>query len=103
MQEKRGHDRYNIALPVEILIDGKTHPGKTRDLSLGGMFVYTDAELAFAANLDIRLAMPAQKYEGVLEAVVRWRSGGGIGVAFRSLRARDVHALNALFRGLKMK
>jgi hypothetical protein len=98
LQEKRGHDRYPITLPIEIVIDGKTHPGQTRDLSLGGMFVHTDAELPFAANLNIRLVIPTLKYEGVLPAVVRWRSGGGIGVAFGSLRARDVHALNQLFR-----
>ena len=103
MQEKRGHDRHNLALPVEILSDGKTYQGKTRDLSLGGMFVYTDAALAFGSNLDIKLAIPAQKYEGVLPAVVRWRSSGGVGIAFRSLRARDVHALNQLFRGFKEK
>lgn len=103
MQEKRGHHRHNIALPVELVADGKTYQGETRDLSLGGMFIHTDAEFAFAANLDVRLAIPTLKYEGVLPAVVRWRSEGGVGVAFRSLRARDVHALNRLLRGPKDK
>lgn len=101
MREKRGHDRYTLELPVEIETQGKTFAGTTRDLSLGGMFVYTDAPLAFAAEAEVRLSIPALKYHGVLPVVVRWRSEGGVGLAYRSLRARDVHTLNQLFRDEK--
>jgi hypothetical protein len=99
LQEKRGHDRYTVELTLEIRLRGETYPGTTRDLSLGGMFVHTEAPLKFGEEAEIRLSVPALKYDGVLPVIVRWAGEGGVGVAFRSLRARDVHTLNQLFRG----
>ena len=96
--EKRSHDRYAIQLDI-VLVQGEAHhPGQTRDLSLGGMFVHTVAPLRFATEVTLQLAIASLKYEGEVPAVVRWISQGGVGLAFRSLRARDVHAFNQLFK-----
>jgi hypothetical protein len=82
-----------------VLVQGEArHPGQTRDLSLGGMFVHTLAPLRFATEVELHLSLPALKYEGQVPAIVRWIDGDGVGFAFRSLRARDVHALNQLFK-----
>ena len=99
--EKRSHDRYEIQLDIVLVQGEKLYPGKSRDLSLGGMFVHTVATLRFATEVTLQLSIASLKYEGELPAVVRWNSPGGVGLAFRSLRARDVHALNQLFRSAR--
>jgi hypothetical protein len=98
LQEKRSHDRYAIRLDI-VLVQGEIRtPGQTRDLSLGGMFVHTQKPLRFGSEVTLLIALAQLQYEGEVPAVVRWNSQGGVGLAFRSLRARDVHAFNQLFK-----
>ena len=102
MQEKRSHDRFAIQLEI-VLVEGEAHhPGTTRDLSLGGTFVHTVAPLRFATEVTLQLTIASLKYEGSVPAVVRWKGPGGVGLAFRSLRARDVHAFNQLFKNARI-
>ncbi len=98
MHEKRSHDRYPITHSVSLVHDGKEYAGETRDMSLGGMFVHISAPLRFGAEVTLKIKIADLKYEGELPMFVRWTRGEGVGLAFRSLRARDVHALNALFK-----
>lgn len=98
MQEKRSHDRYSIQLDIVLVQGDARYAGTTRDLSLGGMFVHTTAALRFATEVTLQISVASLKYEGEIPAVVRWNSQGGIGLAYRSLRARDVHAFNQLFK-----
>ncbi len=61
---------------------------------MGGMFVATLDPLPFGCALVVRLTLPKQDEELVLPGVVRWvRPGEGMGVQFRSLGARETHAL----------
>jgi len=98
LREKRSHDRFPIELELVLVHQGERHRAQTKDVSLGGMFVHTSAPLRFGAELEVELAIAALKYEGKLPAIVRWQRGDGLGLAFRSLRARDVHAFNLLFK-----
>ena len=98
MQEKRSHDRYSIQLDIVLAQGEMRHAGTTRDLSLGGTFVHTSAPLRFASEVTLLISIASLKYEGEIPAVVRWISQGGIGLAYRSVRARDVHAFNQLFK-----
>ncbi len=98
MQDQRSHDRFPIQLDVVLMHKGEEHAAQTKDLSLGGMFVHTKAPLRFGMEVTLRLKVPSLKYEGELPAVVRWVRADGVGLAFRSLRARDVHAFNQLFK-----
>lgn len=67
-------------------------------MSLGGMFVYTDAKVPFGADVKICLTIPALKEETNLDAVARWHDQGGVGLSFKGMRAREVWALNQLFK-----
>jgi Tfp pilus assembly protein PilZ len=96
--EKREHARYAIELDVELVDETGRHPGKTRDLSIGGMFVSTSERLRFGSDIVVALILPALKERTALAGTVRWQTSEGVGVQFRSLRARDVWALNALFK-----
>jgi Tfp pilus assembly protein PilZ len=100
LQEKRSHDRYPIPHSVVLVHDGKEYVGETRDMSLGGMFVHMTSPLRFGAEVTLKIEIADAKYKGELPMFVRWTRGEGVGLAFRSLRARDVHALNLLFKKL---
>jgi hypothetical protein len=67
-------------------------------MSLGGIFVHMPSPLRFGAEVTLKMKISEAKYEGELPMFVRWTKGDGVGLAFRSLRARDVHALNLLFK-----
>ena len=98
MRDKRSHDRYAIQHDIVLALVEARHPGQTRDLSLGGMFVHTTAPVRFGMEVELHLSVAELKYEGRIPAVVRWVDAGGVGLAYRSLRARDVHAINQLIK-----
>jgi hypothetical protein len=77
---------------------GQRHRAESRDVSLGGMFVYTDAKVPFGADVEVVIRLPALKEETSIQAVARWHQEGGVGLSFKSLRAREVWALNQLFK-----
>jgi hypothetical protein len=62
------------------------------------MFVYTEARVPFGSTIEVQLKLPALKEEIKVEAVARWHQDGGVGVSFKSMRAREVWALNQLFK-----
>jgi hypothetical protein len=62
------------------------------------MFVYTSAKVPFGADVEVVLRLPALKEEITIQAVARWHQDGGVGVSFKSMRAREVWALNQLFK-----
>lgn len=70
----------------------------TRNISLGGMYLITEAVLPYGAKVKLRFYLPALREEVTIDATVRWQKDDGIGVQFGSLRAREVWALNQLFK-----
>lgn len=70
----------------------------TRNVSLGGMYLLTDTRPPYGAKVMLELYLPALKERANIEAVVRWVKEDGVGVQFGSLRAREVWALNQLFK-----
>lgn len=98
MVDKRSHARFPVNLEVTLTHAGAQYQGQSRDVSLGGMFVYTEAKLPFGANVMVQLSLPALREGMAVEAVVRWHQEGGVGLSFKSMRAREVWALNQLFK-----
>lgn len=70
----------------------------TENVSLGGMLLVTDASLPYGTAVTLEFYLPALKETAQLAATVRWGREGSMGVQFGSLRARDVWALNQLFK-----
>jgi Tfp pilus assembly protein PilZ len=96
--DKRIHARHPLTLDVELLEGTGSHAGRTRDLSLGGMFICTEARFTFGSDIRVRIRLPALEDAAVLDATVRWNTADGVGIGFRSLRARQVWALNHLLK-----
>jgi hypothetical protein len=93
--ELRRYNRVPVAVPVEFSEKGKEarERGKSKDLSIGGMFIETVRPLAFRAELVVYLALPGQSASFALPGVVRWTGAGGMGIQFGLLGARETHAI----------
>lgn len=94
--------RYERAPFVSDLVfrtseDGE-HPGRARDISLGGMFITTDEAPPFGTTVVIKLTLPDAKTQLELPAIVRWSGTGGMGVQFGALGALETHHITELTR-----
>ena len=100
MSGRRVHERYICELPIVLIHEGKELSGIATNISLGGMYVVTDASIAFGTTLRARFRLPALKEDTECEVVIRWKKPDGVGAQFGSLRAKEVWGLNQLFKGL---
>lgn len=98
MEEKRVHRRVPVNVDVVCqTLDGTSVSGVAKDISVGGMFVESEAVPSFGAQLTIRLTLPGTRGPVELPGVVRWTKPGGFGVQFGLLGARETHAITNLF------
>lgn len=95
--EKRAHTRFPARLKVSFEAEGRRVDCRTRDLSLGGMFLDTTAvSLPFGTELTAMLTLPLLGEATPVRCVVRWAIASGMGVSFLSLRAAETWAINQL-------
>jgi hypothetical protein len=96
--QRRVHERFPIELPVTIVSGESRVPGRTQNVSLGGMLITVDSPVPFGAAVTVRVRLPALSEELDIAATVRWTGGSAIGVQFGSLRAKATWALNQIFK-----
>jgi type IV pilus assembly protein PilZ len=97
--ENRKHPRAVAKLRVAFQVgDGPRAEARSRDLSLGGMFIETAAPPPYGTAVRVHLALPDLEGEACIEAVVRWTTVAGMGVQFGSMGARQTHGLVELLR-----
>lgn len=94
--EKRAHIRVPTRLRVVYEHGGARIEARSRDLSLGGMFVEDVPPLPFGTELVVRVTLPALDRPAELRCVVRWVKSDGMGLAFGPLRAAETWAINQL-------
>ncbi|MEZ4294526.1 MAG: PilZ domain-containing protein [Polyangiaceae bacterium] len=101
MQENRQHPRRSIELPAAFQFEGGDRvPASLRDVSLGGVFLETEAPAPYGARIVIHVKLPGLKDESTIQATVRWvKKGSGMGVQFGVMGARETHALLSLLSG----
>ena len=95
---RRQYERYEIELPVMVVLGGEEIPGSTVNVSLGGMLLRISKPVRFGSSLVLRVQLPKTKDISEMPAVVRWEKDGAVGVQFTSLRALDTWALNQLLK-----
>ena len=93
---KRVHERFDVRLPVTLVLPEGEVAAVTRNASLGGVFVETTASVVFGSTIKLRLRLPALHEDSELDVTVRWKQPDGIGVQFGSLRALEVWGLTQL-------
>ena len=78
--DRRKHERFPLASSVEVQLaaTGKKYPGRSVDVSLGGMLVYLPASAPIVAGQELELTVTpspaAPAPAGVAGAVARTRS-----------------------------
>lgn len=99
MTNNRKHVRHPFETAVEIVLDGDRQPGRTVNISRGGIFILTDPVPAFGARLQLLIRLPGIGDECSIPCVVRWANAGeGVGLQFETLRAIEVWALGKLLK-----
>ena len=84
--------------------DGESHPGRLKDFSLGGAFVYVEPQPEFGSKVVLRIDLPGVPNTCEIPCFVRWNKAGegaGAGIQFEYLRPIEVWALSKLIRKLK--
>jgi len=101
---RRIDPRYDRQLSVEISCEGEEQIGRSRNVSLGGMYFEGRKALPIGAAVSLRFQIPTQPEAVEVAGDVRWvvtppgSNEVGIGIRFQGLRARDVWALNRFFQ-----
>ncbi len=89
-EDRRLYPRVPVAMPAFLQVDGERHAVLILDLSAGG------AKLNCPATLPTGTAVVLDCGTLCRSAVVRWQTGGVLGLCFDSeLDAREVSALIA--------
>lgn len=93
-EERRGQDRSRLI--VDVFFDGQDATGvaSTRDLSSGGIYLNTQAELPEGAVLMLRIPF-GQRQIVVNAEVVYSNPGCGVGLQFQGLSPADKSLLEA--------
>jgi hypothetical protein len=95
---RRVHERYALALSVTLIHPAGEARGTTQNVSLGGALISISDAITFGAEARLRLWLPPLKEEAEIPATVRWIADGAVGIQFGSLRAKEVWALNQMFK-----
>jgi hypothetical protein len=91
--EQRKHHRVPVSFEIIcVLGDGGEIEASARDISVGGMFVECQKELAFGTAVSLILKGVATR-EVRLPAIVRWSEPRGFGVQFGLLGAYATHVV----------
>jgi hypothetical protein len=85
--------RYDVALPIELVINGERHATVTEQLSFGGAFIASRVYPRFGSRVELRFVVPEPHAVVEIGAVVRWRNARGFGVQFDGLRAGAVWSM----------
>lgn len=85
--ERRKHDRSRLI--VDVFYNGQDATGvaSTQEISLGGLYMNTQADLPEGSALLLRIPLPGGQDVIVNGEVVYVNSGNGVGVRFQGLTA----------------
>lgn len=87
--ERRSYDRSRLI--VDVFFNGADATGvaSTKDISLGGLYMNTQADIPEGALLTLRIPLGSGEQVVVNAEVVYSNPGHGVGVRFQGLREED--------------
>jgi hypothetical protein len=98
LNNKRQHERVDVAMPVTLHYEGREISTHTRNVSVGGMLIEGSTEIPYGASVRVRATVPPNNSELDTVGTVRWVRDGAIGLQFASLRAKETWAINQLVK-----
>jgi PilZ domain-containing protein len=95
-KERRTHPRAHLAAQVEVVLEGRSFLAVVRNLSAGGMLIYTANPAPVGARLDLSFTLPDEgqtiRAQGLVRHII---SGGSMGVQLENLSPSDAAAIRA--------
>jgi c-di-GMP-binding flagellar brake protein YcgR len=93
-KERRTHPRAHLAAQVEVVLEGRSFLAVVRNLSAGGMLIYTANPAPVGSRLDLTFALPEDGQTIRAQALVRHIiSGSSMGVQLEKLSPSDAAAI----------
>ena len=97
-EERRQHERSRLIIDVFFNGDDLTGVASTKDISPGGLYMNTQAEIPEGAALTLRI--PLEGHDVVCNGeVVYSNPGRGVGVTFQGLSGEDRAHLESALKG----
>lgn len=97
-KDRRKHPRLTLAVAVDFTSGNNFYSALIRDISMGGLFIETDAVIPIGTQLlvDLRFLMKHMRVEcEVMWAVGDCDSGAGVGVRFLGLQPSQRKSIEA--------
>jgi hypothetical protein len=88
-EERRVHDRSRLIVDVYFNGADATGVASTKDISLGGLYMNTQAHLPEGAVLLLRIPLSNERQVVVNAEVMYSNPGHGVGVRFQGLSEED--------------
>lgn len=102
MEHKRQYQRVDFSADVELLVGGSAQPGRTVNISQGGVFLETRPVPKLDDKVVLRINLPGVAARSEIACIVRWsKEPDGVGLQFENLRAIEVWALNKLLKSIQ--
>lgn len=99
--ERRRNKRKRILLEAKWESVSRRHEARVDDVSLGGCFVNTYAQVELGEHIDLEIQLPSGEWLAVRGLVASYQPGVGFGMSFTSLSAKGVAGLEELMRTAK--
>ena len=99
--ERRSNKRKRILLEAKWESVSRRHEARVDDVSLGGCFVNTYAQVELGEQVNLKMQLPSGEWLSLRGQVASYQPGVGFGMSFTSLSAEETAGLEELLRTAK--
>jgi len=99
--ERRSSKRKRILLEARWQSVSRRHEARVDDVSLGGCFVNTYAQIEIQEDVNLEIKLPSGEWLALRGKVASYQPGVGFGMSFTSLSENEVTALKELMLSAK--
>lgn len=96
--ERRNSERKRILLEAKWKGVSRRHEARVDDVSLGGCFVNTYAQVELGEHIDLEIQLASGEWLPLRGHVASYHPGVGFGMSFTSLTAEETAGLKELMR-----
>jgi hypothetical protein len=99
--ERRNDERKRLLLEAKWESVSRKHEARVDDISLGGCFVNTYAQVELGEHIDLEIQLPSGEWLPLQGHVASYQPGVGFGMSFTSLTIKKAAGLRELLRTAK--